>query len=795
MTYILKNLFSLLLILIVFEFTVFGQPGTGTESGEGTGTESTAPDANLLKNAGATDEQIKKVLNLKDDNQKSEFGTIDNQAPTIEEYNGEGDEDLEDEGFESELESLPQARIFGHNFFRNRNLRIYQTVADMKAPDNYVLGAGDRISLSVWGYSEYDGNFIISKDGYIKPLGVGRVYLKGLTYANAKSLITRKFSNYLDLQNSQIAISLVYSRVINVNIVGEVFNPGTYKIPAINSAFNALIAAGGPNNIGSVRKIFVKRNGKNIKTLDVYDYLLNKDNDQDFYLQNNAYIFVPPAERIVKIAGEVKKPFDYELKEGENFFSLINFASGLKATAYTETAQVRRYLNNEFLLIDVAFDSLKKANEDFALLDGDSVEVLRIPDIINNLVEIIGAVKLPGTYEFGENLRLTDLIEKAEGIIGTAYLERAYITRLNDDLSIQYIPINLLEILTNPASPTNMELQRFDVVEIFSKEAFRENFKVEIFGAVRREGEFVYGEGMTLKDLLYFSGGLKKEAANNRIEIARILNFDESIKDAVPTRTVIKTIQIGQDLEIDTEAENFEIVPLDQVFVRKTPEFETQQHVLILGEVNYPGKYSLESDHETFLDLIGRAGGFTEKAFIEGIRFFRVREKNNRVFIFMDYEKAKKDPKSKFNYILQEGDEIIVPELNQLVMVEGAIKFLEIDSAAKISTPYFRGKKAKYYVKKYGAGFTKDARKKLTMVQWPNGLKKRTKNYGLFKIYPRVKEGSLITVNAKPAKPPKVKKEKGDGADPALIHTTISGVTASITSAVTLFILIRNLNK
>lgn len=693
---------------------------------------------------------------------------------------------------EPQAEQLyPDARIFGQQFFRNGNLKIYETVADVKAPDSYILGSGDEISISVWGYSQYDAAFKITRDGYIQPYGVGRIYLKGLEFDKARALVKRRFSGYLDLANSQFAINLSYSRVINVNIVGEVFNPGTYQLSAINSAFNALVAAGGPNDIGSLREIFIKRNGVTVKKLDLYEYLLNDKSEMEFYLRENDYIFVPPANKIVGIYGEVKKPFHYELISDENLMALVKFSGGLKSSAYSKSAQLTRFDDNQLVLRDVYIDSLKKIKSDFMLHDGDSIAVFAIPEILRNTVHIVGNVKIPGKYEFREGQTVKDLIDKAEGLLPTTYLDRAYVLRQKPDMSREYIDINLRTIIENPSSPANILLQNYDKIQVFSKEEFREDYYVSIHGAVRNQGDFLYGAGMTLKDLLYFAGGLKKEAAKNRIEIARILNFDEAIKESVPTTTIIETIEIGYDLTLDVESENFEILPYDQVFIRKTPEFEPQRNVHMKGQVNFPGLYSLEKKDERLLDVINRAGGFTSSAFLGGIQFLR--KENDRGYVFVDIEKAMKNPNSPFNYHLRDGDEIIVPELVEFVTLNGEIMYPDIDSIGQINSPYRNGKRAKFYVNNYGAGFDKNAKRSHTQVQWPDGVSRRTKNFGLFKVYPKVKEGSTITVYAKEPKEERTKDRTQ--RDPTMIHTTIASVTASLTGAITLFILMRNLNR
>ncbi len=805
------------------------------------------PDAETLKQMGASAPQIQEAMELKEtqsDGKEEQVTEIaeEKQQEVVENIQEKSQniieekvEDVQEIVQESGI-PLPSTSIFGQQFFRQRNLQFFENANRIKAPANYILGAGDEVTITVWGFSHYSENFTISPDGFIHPGEAGRIYLKGLRFNDAKSLIRSRFGSFLDLANSKLDVTLTYSRVITVNIIGEVLNPGAYKIPAINTAFNALIAANGPNDIGSLRNIYVKRNGRTVAVLDVYDYLLNPETNRDQFLEDNDFIFVPPQERVVRISGEIQKENRFELKKGENLTRAIEFAGGMKPTTYTRTIQLTRYKNNREFIEDINLDSLNRTEADYTLEHGDNIIFYRVPEGIENYIKVEGAVRLPARYEFEEGMQLTDVFAKAEGFEEEAYLERGYVVRTLPNKTKQYLQVNYDELVANKKSDQNLELQKFDVVHVFSKDDFRDEYivkiqgavrspgdfpygdslklrdmvyfaggikpdavlsrayilrsydnftkeyipvnlgnaladensadniklerkdeitifseetftdtyDVEVIGAVRKPGIFVHGTGMTLKDALFYSGGLRPEAANKLLEISRVMNFEQAVNQSIPTRTIIKTVSISQDLKIDAESEQFQLEPLDQVFVRTTAEFELQQNVLMSGEVMYPGTYTLKSKNERILDVLERAGGLSSIAYEKGINLER--EEDNVGFIIVDMKRARKRPNSRFNYILRKGDKLNVPKVKQFVSLSGAVNYPDLERIGKINAPYKKGKRAGHYIRQFGGGFDKNAKKKATFVQYQNGRIKRTKEVFWANVYPKVKDGSAILV-------------------------------------------------
>ncbi len=647
-------------------------------------------------------------------------------------------------------ESAP-ATIWGQDFFRNGSVDVFDKVTNSKVNDNYIIGEGDQFTVAIWGFAYYNGNYTVNEDGYISTVEVGRIYVKGLTYGAAKQLFRQRFASAFDLTNSKFDVSLIYSKTIKVNIVGEVVHPGSYNIASLNTAFNALAAAGGVSDIGSVRNIQIKRNDKVIKTLDVYQFLMNPGTTDDTYLEANDYIIVNGIGKVVEIQGEVNRPLKYELIKGENLNEAVFYAGGLKSTAYKRNVTIYRYVNNENVVLDINIDSLNSLNKNFQLIDGDKVIFTRIPEVVENIVMIQGAVHIPGSYELTENLKLRDVIMKAKGLTYDAYTDRAYLIRKDAKLNDVYIPFNLQEVIDNPNSPLNFKLAKFDVVDIFSKEKFKETFTVAIEGAIKSPGSFPYFDQMTLKDVLYYAGGLKVEAANSKIEISRIANFADAVSSDKPTRIVIQSVAINKNLEISDAAENFMIQPYDQIFVRTIPEFEFQRNVVIGGEVKYPGTYTLLSRKEKISDLIERAGGLTNYAYIKGATLSRTGVSSTMLFL----DKAMADTASAYNYILKEGDNVFIPKLGEQVIMMGEIRYGIIGAeGSTVMVPFEEGRSARHYVKKFGRNFSDNADRSETYVVQPNGYMQRTHNFlWVIHFYPHVKvSGSSVVVPAKPSK-------------------------------------------
>ena len=728
---------------------------------------------------------------------------------------------------------FPRANIYGQDIFRNNKLSFYQKALDAKAPENYKVGVGDEISISVWGYSEFSENMIVDSRGYISPSSYGRIYVKGLTFNKMRSLIKSRFSSFLDMKNSDIDVTLSYSRVITVNIVGEVYNPGSYNIPAINTAFNALIAANGPTQIGSVRSIYIKRNGEIVDSLDIYKFLFNPDKTQDIYLEDGDYIFVPPARNTVEVSGAINRPYTYEFKSGESVSDLVKYAGGFDRHAFIDILTLKRVVYNDIKVNDVHKDDFHLTS----VKNGDKIVVNSISNKLSNVVSVRSSIGVEGDYEFIFGETLLGLLHRSKCISQKTFLKKVYIIRLNDDRTKSHIAINLEEILNDKTHKDNILLKEHDIVRVLSVEDFDEEFHVIIKGAVRSpRSSYIYGDGMSLQDVLLQAGGITQKAKGSRIEVARIMDYDTKSNTIKPIRAVVKKIKIDDNLEISLQAQNFLLQPFDQIFVRENPDYEEPRNILISGEVKYPGTYALLSRDEKISSIISRAGGLTNSAHVDGVKLYRNKnlqlndidatiektdipewlidslsnnngslikfydkggtEYNLREFqdtskIIADYEvisfemkKALSKNNSRHNIILFQGDHIVVPEELNVVHIKGALNNLE---SPTISSPYF-GKRAHFYVNNFAGGYSLDNKKSSTIVIHPNGSIKRTINFGLFSLSPKIKSGSTIKVINKSPKNINLKEEVD-------YNRHIESVIVKITGLISLSLLIERLNN
>ncbi len=783
---------------------------------------------------------------------------------------------------------LDSVDIYGFTYFRQKDVKIFNNAVDIKPPSNYILGVGDQIVVSIWGYADYNRLFYIDKDGYIQQENIGRVYLKGLTLQQAKELLKTRFANAYMIDKSDFDVSINYSRVITINVVGDVENPGSYTFPAINTAYNILAYVGGPSKSGSVRDIQIKRDGKIIRKFDLYKFLFTPEKQDDIFLDNNDYIYVPAQRNIVRVEGAINREGKYEMLPGETFEDLLKFCGNYKPDAFTKVVQIKRFEENKQILIDYDLDSVRSMNGKIELKNGDIVSVRAIPEKIKNYNEILGSVLLPGRYQWQEGDRVWDLITKAQGLKEDAYLEEAYLIRTNfDDFRKHSFKIDLNKIIEDKTSEDNMQLTFRDVIEVYSKNDFFDRFDIEVKGEVRKprnfESEkgmslrdaiimcnglkeealldkiiiyrvnddlteklisfkidttdnymsmdtfklkkrdkiyvlkdlrridryyvevngmvrktdtFPYMESMTLADALILAQGFKMEAASNRIEIARIANYDKAISQSVPTQVTILNYSISKNIGKDPVANSIKLQPYDQIYVRPTPEFEYQMKVTIKGEVLYPGDYVLTTKDERLASVIERAGGLTRFAYADGARLYRTEDGIGD--ILTDVSKAIKYKTSKFNYVLKKGDIIDVPAIKDLVALKGQFNYPAEKKPEHLYVPYTEGKDAKYYIYKYGAGFSDSAYRLKTYVIRPNGQVLRTRRSMFGKNYPKVEKGSTIVVPSKEAKIKKDKTRVSSGEAGQRLQKILTATISAISSVLTLYLLfltVRNTNK
>lgn len=702
-------------------------------------------------------EELKKEYEQSREIDKSKIESS-NLSPTKENSNSDKEIQLESKKDTSYLES-----VYGQSIFRDGAVSIKENSDRVMPSSFYTLGTGDRLSVTIWGNSQFSGEFTLDEFGNITPNLVGRINLKGKTFNQAERIIKRRFGGVYRFNSSQIAINLSYSKVISVNIVGEVISPGTFNIPAINSAFNILSLSKGLNSNGSVRNIAIVRNGQTVGNLDIYEFMTNPKKNSFLHLFDGDFISVPALGNVVNLKGEVNKVGSYEIKENETFRDLLKFSGGFKPLANKTTINFTRQSSHGKIVYSYKLEEAMNLK----LQNGDEITVSKNSENISNKISIEGEVFSPGSIEFKDGITFGDLLNTANGLTPEAYLKSAHIYRLQDNMERELIKIDL----SSKSQAYSTELKDLDEVLIFNKKSFIDSTFVIANGFVRNGGKIEYKSKMTIRDLLLISGGTLPQADLSRIEIERV-NFLRS-KNDTSNYVNILTKNIVDDSK-------FELEPFDVVNIRPLPEFRFHEFVKVTGEVKYPGAYSLNDNKVKTSDIIKRAGGLTNLAY--GKKAFIEREEDSLGIILLDLELVIENSKSPFNYSLRPGDKIVVPRVNDIVSISGAIGSQFINNEVKINVPFKKGKRASHYIKKYSGGYAKEADKKSVYAITLNGQVKRSKRFGFIK--PKIEKGDKIIVRYNQ------KKEKKNDGKKINWNNQIENATLKLTGLITLWILI-----
>lgn len=667
---------------------------------------------------------------------------------------------------EKEKEEEKELGIFGQRLFKQKNLSFAPNL-NIPTPRDYVLGAGDEILIEVYGASQESYALTINPEGWVSINNLGPVRLSGLTIEKATERLKNRLSNiYSGMKgpdpNTFAEVALGNLRSISVNVTGEVNMPGSYTLPSFATVFNALYLAAGPNENGSFRKIKVVRDNEIVARVDLYDFLLSGIAKNNIRLQDQDIVFVEAYDSRVSLKGEVKRPAIYEIIENESLEDLIGYAGGFSENAFRGRLTITRNTPLQKKIIDVGI-------QEYALTsvqNGDVIQVGKILSRFENRVSVKGAVYREGDYQLTEGMTLTDLIEKAQGVSEDAYLPQASLYRLQENMKMSIIPLDLGEVLS---SREKIVLQPEDMLYVSSIFELEEEFSIRISGEVQQEGEYPFYEGINLGELIRMAGGLKESASLAKLEIARRLKNREAIEKS-PRIAEVFTFQLPEDFSLSSEAMSFQLEPNDMVFIRRSPGYEVQRLVSVEGEVAFPGKYSLTNNQERLSDVVKRAGGMTGEAYPEGATLFRkteeaspeVREKvlgqleeaaedtlqiideefDNEQAIGIDLPYILAHPGSAEDLLLKNGDRLVIPTELQTVRLSGALLY-------PVTVKYEKDKSLSYYIANAG-GFNENALKRKTYVLYANGSVDRTRSFMGIRNYPKVEPGAEIIVPRKP---------------------------------------------
>ena len=669
-----------------------------------------------------------------------------------------------------------ESQVFGRNIFNNK-LLTFEPNQNMATPANYCLGAGDLVVIDVWGASQQTFEGTISPDGVVVIDGVGPIKLAGLTVKQATQTVKSRLGQYY--ADCSFSLSVGDTRSIQVQVVGDVMVPGTYTLSSLSSAFNALYAAGGINEIGTLRDIKVYRSGRQVASIDVYDYLLNGNEKGDIRLQDNDIIQVGPYECLVNVRGKIKRPMFYEMKRSETVKQLLRYAGGFSGDAYTKNVRLSRKSGQEYSMYTI--DEFQMGN--FNVMDGDSLYVDSVIARYNNMVEVRGAVKHAGQYQLGGEIQtVRGLLQVAEGLREDAFRNRAVMHREKDDLTLEMVSVDIDGILNGTVA--DIPLKKGDVLFVPSTVDMKGEQVLKISGEVIYPGTYQYAENTTVEDLILQAGGLTEAASMAKVDVFRRINDINSVEN---TGVMAESFSFAIEDGFRVKEGGFKLLPYDEVVVRRSPSYSEQKNVSITGCVNFEGQYSMTSKNFRLSDLVKAAGGVTSLAYTKGARLNRVMTPDERMQresslraaqiqlyeeslssdkefnkaqadsllqmkmdlgttypVAVNLEKAMANPGCPDDIVLREGDQVEIPQFSNTVKISGEVSY-------PISMNYKKGETLSYYIKRAG-GYGNKAKKDGVYAIYMNGavekISKRSSKAiepGCEIVVPTKKQGKKMT--------------------------------------------------
>lgn len=677
-------------------------------------------------------------------------------------------------------------KVFGRDIFNNK-LLSFEPNMNIATPTNYTIGPGDEVVINIFGASQKTETLVVSPEGTVTVPGYGPIAVSGMTVAAANDKIRRTLGTRFS--SSQIQTTVGQTRTIIVNVMGEVKVPGTYTISAFASVFHALYMAGGINQLGTLRNIKVYRGGRLVTVVDVYDYILNGRLVGNIRLHDNDVIVVGPYDCLVDVQGAVKRPMTYEMRRNESVSTLLRYAGGFAGDAYKKSVRLLRASGKGKSVFNV--NEFEMNN--FRVTDGDQVSVDTILNRYENRIKVTGAVFRPGIYQLGKDINsVRTLIQHAEGTTEDAYAEHAVLHRMKADRSLEVIAVDVKGIMEGTIA--DIPLQNEDVLFIPTQSDRMKARTLTIHGEVLFPGTYPYADNETIEDFIMQAGGLTDAASTARVDVSRrIVNAGATVSGKQIAQTFTLTLKDGF---VISGKQGFTLEPFDEVYVRRSPGYQTQRNVQVRGEVNFEGSYTLPQKNTRLSDLVKMAGGITTEAYIRGARLERTINEEERIrmqsvmrlvnsqndrdsinvhmldsaktyYVGIQLDKAIENPGSNFDLVLREGDCLFVPEYNGTVKIAGDVMYPN-------TVAYEAGKGYRYYINQAG-GFGNRAKKSKTFIIYQNGT---VSEAGKHKIEP----GCEIVVPSKP-------KPTGNGLAGFL------GISTSIASLATLVASIAHIIK
>lgn len=713
-------------------------------------------------------------------------------------------------------------KVFGSDMF-NRAIISFEPNLNLPTPTNYMIGTNDELLIDVSGLYDVSYKLKVTPDGFVRIPNVGLIKVGGMTFEKATATLKKELSKYysgITSEETKVDINLGNIRSIKVTATGEVSYPGTYTLPSLATAINALYACGGPNQIGSMRAIKVIRNAKTVAEIDFYQFLMTGILEHNIVLQDNDILIVEPNKNEVVVDGSIKRRGMYEIVPGESLSDLLYYAGGLREDANRHKITIYRYADAQRTIID-ASESMAAST---GLVAGDSIFISKIEDIYDNRVELAGAVKAPGTYALTPDLTVKSLIDKAGGVQDEAFLNVVTIQRQKKNENPEMISFNLGKILKgeNP----DLALVNGDYIMIDSLKNFMDEQYVTIQGKVKKPGKYPLNMKMNVRDLVFLAKGFTDGAETDNIQIVRIIKDPTKMEEG-SKKSLTFTVSLDKDLNFDDDAGTMYLENGDLVIVRSIEGIEPIRMASVEGEVKNPGFYTIEHKNIRVSDLLEKTGGFTQYASISSAYLIRDEESwvssNPMAKIFtrnlrrilqsskessldmallskmqinsiaelnaldtitnyasikdiqellyaagvvsLDLDEVVKNPGSLKDLLVESGDVLVIPKKSQTVKVIGEVMYPSF-------VVYSNTNSFKDYVISSG-GFSNKALKKNAFVLYPNGKVVGTRSFLGIKMYPRVVAGSMIIVPQKPM-------SLTNKMTPAEVITITSSVTSTM---------------
>jgi polysaccharide biosynthesis/export protein len=651
--------------------------------------------------------------------------------------------------------------IFGLDLFRKETSQFDATLAGPVDP-TYRFGAGDRLVLILTGDVQSAYPLEVTREGAVLIPNVGQVQVAGLTKAQLDEVLFarlgRVYSGVRRGPGATTQFSVNVSRVgtNQVIVTGDVVQPNSYAVSRAGTAMDALYKAMGPTENGSLRNIQIRRGATTVAVLDVYDYLVRGDASANVRLEHGDVVFVPPHGRRARVVGAILRAATYELKPGETVADLIRMAGGMKATADPGRVQIERILPPEQRTsLGATRKVIEIPRQAFAqnpvtetpIEDGDIVRVGVVPNRVAARISVTGNVWSAGFIGFTPGMTLTDALRRAGGLRPDSYLGQVQISRVRPDSTFMMLSAQLRDTIGSTVG--NVPLTDGDEIRVFSLSEFRAQRYVTVSGAVRKPGRIPYREGMTMRDALLQAGGLQESALLTEAEIARMPENRAGGVTATTTRVSLDSTYLfdrtadGRYLgppgmpAPSAQAPDVPLRPYDNILILRQPDWALQRTVVVQGEVNYPGRYTIRNKSERLLDLIERAGGLTSDAYANGVEFFRQRDNVGRIGV--DLSAVIRDKKSVENLLLFDGDSIFVPVFSGIVQMSGEVN-------SPVAVAYRPGADIDYYVRAAGGG-TPKADVGRAYVRQPNGkVESKNRRLGIIASTPNPEPGSTVVV-------------------------------------------------